>query len=254
MTKNKVCLVTGASGNLGGAVISRLLASGGWDIIATSQSGVMPVPITERNDRCFLTACDMNNHLQIREMLAKGIRFIGARPDAVVMCHGVSSRASSEILDIGEFRKVFDTNFVSCLVLAKALYPHMESCGWGRIVFSSSIHGQMTYPERLSYSVSKAALEAMARGLAVEWGGGGITINAVAPGQLTTPMKGAPIDTEFLDTVKQRTPSLKLPTPNQVAGTVQWLLSDDAGLVNGQTVRIDGGLGVSAWPERYGEE
>ena len=113
----------------------------------------------------------------------------------------------------------------------------------GRIVNISSVHEDMTFPGFTTYCCSKGGLRMMMRNLAVELGPLGITINNVAPGAIATPINKALLeDKPKLNALLANIPLGRLGTPEDVAGLVSYLVSDDAGYVSGSTFVIDGGL------------
>jgi 3-hydroxybutyrate dehydrogenase len=132
-------------------------------------------------------------------------------------------------------------NVTGPALLCERLVPTMAARAWGRVVNVASTAGLASPPGQLPYAVSKAALIALTRSLAVDVAGRGVTVNAVAPGPVLTDdfrrrkgeagiaARGRPI------------PSGRLTHPDEVAGAILWLAADDAAQITGQTVTIDGG-------------
>lgn len=252
----KVAVVTGASGNIGHAICKRLLDDE-WCVLAVTRTLETAHALNYELSKTYKkiisdTWAVMDADLSFTDDYTYLRDLRQDKPTALICAHGIASKHPSGDLPLADFRHMLEVNLTSCLALAKAYYPHMQAAGFGRIVFIGSIHGQQTYPQRAAYAASKAGLEALARVLALEWAADGVTTNVIAPGHLDVPMHGSPTDDAFLEGVRRRTPTGRLATAEQIASLTAWLLSDDAAQVNGQTLRVDGGLGVSAWPGEYG--
>ncbi len=126
--------------------------------------------------------------------------------------------------------------------------PGMEERGWGRIVGLTSLGSIRAFPEYSIVGVSKAAIEAITRYLAVELAPSGITVNAVSPGVVETDaLHHFPSRDKIVPFSKQRTPAGRLATPRDVAGLVAFLCSEDAAMITGQTIHVDGGYSITAW-------
>jgi len=249
MQKPRTALVTGATGNIGKAVAKRLLLDGYRVIVMGRSQSNITTAYGESNVQ-WGNYSNLKSKQEIDDDFGLASAIGLHQVYALVVCHGIAAKHDSSQLPENDFQENIHVNLSSALWYAQNARHRMND--EGRIVFMSSIHAQQTYPERAAYAVSKGGLEALARVLALEWGPYGITTNCIAPGQLDKGMKSSPASPEFLETVRKRTPTLKLATAGQVASLVAWLLSDDAAQVNGQTIRMDGGLGVNAWPEEFG--
>ena len=260
MPSQQSVLITGASGNIGKAVARHFIAHSADTVLLTCRYAEH---LTETISHLARWGCGMvaeqvagrTANLSFRDdgddRAIEGLRMWLAlndyRPTTLVCAHGMAARDDSAAVSALDFHDVLYLNLTACLQLAQLCYPFMASAHHGRIVFVSSIHGQQTYPQRAAYAASKGGLEALARVLALEWARDGITVNCVAPGQLDTPMHGSPMSAGALEQVRRHTPTGALTTAAQVASLVGWLCSEDAANVTGQTIRMDGGLGVSAW-------
>lgn len=136
-------------------------------------------------------------------------------------------------------------NARSMLAAAQTAVPHMQQTGWGRIITISSPGSRRVFPDYGVVGVSKAALEALTRYLAVELAPFGITANCVSPGLVETEaLEHFPMRDVMLSHAKTHTPVGRLLTPEDVAGLVMWLCSDAASMMIGQTIELDGGYGL----------
>jgi enoyl-[acyl-carrier protein] reductase III len=141
-----------------------------------------------------------------------------------------------------------DINARSILRCAQQAVPLMEPYGWGRIIGLTSFGSTRVFSEYGVIGVSKAATEAIIRYLAVELAPKGIIVNAVSPGIVDTDaLKFFPIDVEeTLEEAAVRTPARRITTPEDVARVVAFLCSDDAAMIVGQTIVVDGGWSILA--------
>ena len=141
-----------------------------------------------------------------------------------------------------------DINARSILRCARQAVPLMEQHGWGRIIGITSFGSSRVFSEYGVIGVSKAAIEALIRYLAVELAPKGIIVNAVSPGIVATDaLKFFPIDVQkTLQKAAERTPARRVTTPEDVARVVAFLCSDDAAMIVGQTIVVDGGWSILA--------
>jgi len=141
-----------------------------------------------------------------------------------------------------------DINARSILRCAQQAVPLMEAQGWGRIIGITSFGSTRVFSEYGVIGVSKAAIEALIRYLAVELAPKGVVVNAVSPGIVATDaLQYFPIDVrETLTQAAERTPARRVTTPEDVARVVAFLCSDDAAMIVGQTIVVDGGWSILA--------
>jgi 3-oxoacyl-[acyl-carrier protein] reductase len=138
---------------------------------------------------------------------------------------------------------VINTNLTAIFRLSKACLKGMSKARWGRIINISSVVGQMGNAGQTNYAAAKAGLEGFTRALAKEMGGRGITANCIAPGFIETDMTHALSETQQA-TMLANIPANRLGQPNDIAHTVVFLASDQAGYINGVTLPVNGGMYV----------
>ncbi len=138
-----------------------------------------------------------------------------------------------------------DINVRSVLAGVQTALPYMQRNGWGRIITISSIGSHRVHPGYSIIGISKAALEALTRYLAVELAPQGIVANCVSPGLVATQALDLfPQKETMVAYVEQQTPAGRLATPKDVGNIVAWLCSDDAAMIVGQTIEVDGGYSL----------
>lgn len=140
-----------------------------------------------------------------------------------------------------------DVNARSILIGAQTAAPYMQRAGWGRILSVTSIGSRRVLAEYSAVGVSKAAIEAVTRYLAVELAPYGIIANCISPGVvLTDALDFFPSKSEIIDSAQEKTPAGRLVTPEDVGELAAWLCSDAASMIVGQTIEIDGGYTLLA--------
>lgn len=219
----RTAIVTGGSGAIGSAIVAALEEDGHGVVVF---------------DRDAEPAIDLAD----ADALARAAQETGP---CSVLVHAAASFERCDLagLDLERWRHVQAVNVEAALVLAHAVAPGMADEGFGRIVFvTSNTVMRPPAPDLLPYVASKAALEGIARTLALELGPAGITVNAVAPGLTRTPAAEAGMPPELFESVRQRQAIPRTLEPRDIAGAVAFLTSDRAAAITGQTICVDGGL------------
>lgn len=214
-------LVLGASGGIGSEVLKALTAAG-HEVVG--QKFNRPIQGLRR--------VDLNHENQLHDLVAS------AELDILVHAAGVNVDGMSWKLSAVDFDEVMAVNARSAWLAAKYAIPKMRERGFGRIIFISSVLGKVGVPGTLAYTASKGALEAMARVMAAELVGKGITVNVIAPGYLNCGIGVMP--SEIKAKCEARIPMGRFGEARDVARTVLWLVESD--YVTGEVVRVDGGM------------
>ena len=240
----KTLLLTGASRGIGHATVRRFSETG-WRIITASREAVPPECKRDPNWTHHVTA-DLADAHAAAHFIDEVHAILGADAlHALVNNAGVSPKTPfRERLgclngDLAAWHDVFQLNFFTPLTLARG-FAARQRRGKGAIVNVTSIAGHAVHPFAGSaYSTSKAALSALTREMAVEFARLGVRVNAVAPGEIKTAML-SPETTVLLP----RIPLNRLGEPEDVAGTIYFLCTDDAAYVTGTEIFVNGGQHV----------
>jgi NAD(P)-dependent dehydrogenase (short-subunit alcohol dehydrogenase family) len=242
-SERKVLLLTGASRGIGHATVKRF-SDAGWRIITCSRDRVPAECRRDPNWTHHITA-DLGDPADLQHFVAEAEAHLDGPLHALVNNAGVSPKTpTKERLgclngDIDEWRAVFQLNFFVPLILARAFAASLAR-GKGAVVNVTSIAGHAVHPFAGSaYSTSKAALSALTREMAVEFAQLGVRVNAVAPGEIVTAMLSP--ETAVL---LPRIPLNRLGSPEDVAGTIFFLCSNDAAYVTGSEIFVTGGQHV----------
>ena len=240
----KTLILTGASRGIGHATVKRF-SSAGWRVITCSRQ---PFP-----EDCPWEAGE-EDHLQIDlrdpAVVARGMeelreRLAGAPIHALVNNAGISpkgeegERLNTLNTDMSTWQEVFQVNFFAPMMLARGLVEELIA-GNGTVVNVTSIAGGRVHPYAgAAYATSKAALAALTREMAADFGPIGIRVNAIAPGEISTPILSA-----GSEKLAEQIPMRRLGSPEEVASTIYFLCSPQASYVNGTEIHINGGQHV----------
>lgn len=230
-------LVFGANGAIGGAVIRHALARN-WSVVGAARTSPRLAPAVADQKRLRYVAHDpLHGDPQID--LADEAPF-----DAVVWAHGANFADSLHDFDANRHRELYDANVLSVLVSASALIKaRMLNPAGARLTIVSSIWQERARQDKLSYTVTKAAVGGIVRSAAVDLGAAGHLVNGVLPGVLETPMTMKNLTTAQIDVIRGKTTTNRLPDLDTVADMILFLSSADNRSISGQSIPVD--LGVS---------
>ncbi|MGH2573665.1 MAG: 3-oxoacyl-ACP reductase FabG [Actinomycetota bacterium] len=240
----RTALVTGASRGIGRATALALAEAGlavacnyrGDD--AGAKETVSAVEDVGGVAAAF--RADVSDERQVEEMFREIREWVG-KPLVLVNNAGVLRDGLTVKYPLSEFERVVRTNLSGAFLCAREALPAMLRARWGRIVNVSSAAGIRGNPGQAAYSASKAGVIGLTQSLAKEYGSRGITANAVCPGFVETAMTEDFIDRQRERLVEQ-IPSGRIGTPEEVAGVIKFLASEEASYVNGAVIAVDGGL------------
>ena len=225
-------LVSGGAGGIGRAIVDLLLAQRARVLVVDRPGHAVP-------DGADDLACDLADVDAIAGLGAR-LTAIDAHVDLFVHCAGITSDAVLWKLAKADWQRVLAVNLDSAFHLLQVLVPGMRSRRRGRIVLVSSINGERGKFGQSNYAASKAGLIALARTAARELGRDGIRVNALAPGLVETDLTRA-LPAEARQRAIDETALARAGTPDDVARSVLYLLSDLSSHVTGQVLRVDGG-------------
>ncbi|MDN5789320.1 MAG: beta-ketoacyl-ACP reductase [Micrococcales bacterium] len=234
-TQPRNVLVTG--GNRGiGLAIARALVDAGDTVLITHRSGEPPEGL--RGVRCEVT-----DSASVDAAFTEAEEIFGGPVQVLVANAGITRDTLILRMSDDDFDAVIDTNLTGAFRCVRRAAMGMVRQRYGRIVLISSVVGLLGSPGQTNYAASKSGLIGLARSITREVGGRGITANVVAPGYIDTEMTAVLPDEQkkaYLDTI----PARRFATPEEVAGVVRFVASDDAAYISGAVIPVDGGLGM----------
>ncbi|OSO98147.1 beta-ketoacyl-ACP reductase [Microbacterium sp. LEMMJ01] len=234
MSAERVVLVTGGNRGIGRAIAERFVREG-YRVAVTARSGEGPEgTLTVRADVTDAAALDAA-FTEVEQQLGP--------VEIVVANAGITKDTLLMRMSEEDFDSVVATNLGGTFRVVKRASKGMLRARFGRVILISSVVGLYGSAGQTNYAASKSALVGFARSLTRELGGRGITANVVAPGFIETDMT-AELPEETQKQYKASIPAGRFATPDEVAGVVTWLASDDAGYISGAVIPVDGGLGM----------
>jgi 3-oxoacyl-[acyl-carrier protein] reductase len=232
-------IVTGAAGGIGRAIVEALAAAG-CAVAACDAPGTD----LDVEGAALSLAFDVRDRALVEAGVQEAVAGLGGC-DAVVANAGVVDTIHrAERFPDEDWRKDLESNLYGAFHLIKAAFPALVDSGDGRVVVISSVAAETGIPGQVAYGASKAGLVGMARTLAAEWAPRGVRCNVVMPGMIATP-KVVAMPEELRRSLQQAIPLRRFGNPEELAGVVSFLLSPAAAYMNGATVRVDGGFGLS---------
>jgi NAD(P)-dependent dehydrogenase (short-subunit alcohol dehydrogenase family) len=237
----RVAAISGSSRGIGLAVARAFLAEGAKVAVNSRQAAVAGRVAKELGDGAVGIGADVSTEAGAKVLVGGAIEAFG-HLDVLVNNAGMSAAVSTLDLDLDFWQKVVELNMTSVFLCSREAARHMLERGGGSIINTASIISFASFPRRLAYGATKAAVVHMTRMMAAEWAPA-IRVNAVAPGYVRTEM------TEKLQAegkinfgaIERRTPLRRMARPAELAGAYVFLASDEASFVTGETIVVDGG-------------
>jgi 2-hydroxycyclohexanecarboxyl-CoA dehydrogenase len=229
----KNAVVTGGASGIGQAVAARLRKDG----LAVATIDLKPA---ESDDAAF--AADVTDRAQVDDALAAIRRQFGP-VTVLVNAAGIPHFGPFTDISFGDWQHVIDVNLNGVFHCVQAVLPDMIDAGWGRIVNISSSSTHSGVPRMSAYVAAKSAVNGLTKSLALEYGPSGITVNAVPPGFVDTPMLRNAAGKGHLSIQEtiEATPVRRIGQPEDIAAACAFLISEEAGYITGQIVGVNGG-------------
>jgi len=246
--KNRIALITGGMGGLG-ETISTKMADAGYTVAITfspsnktSEAWLSDMKAKGYAFKAY--PCDVTEFESAKSCCAKVAADLGPI-DILINNAGITKDTTFRKMDKAAWDAVIRTNLDSVFNMTKQVYDGMMDRGWGRIINVSSVNGSKGAFGQTNYAAAKAGMHGFTKSLALESAKKGVTVNTISPGYIGTKMVMA-IDKTVLDTkILPQIPIARLGKPEEVAGLIIYLCSEEAAFVTGANIAINGGQHMS---------
>ena len=238
----KRALVTGATGGIGGGIAKMLAAAGASVALSGTRQEVLDALAKELGDGTAVVPCDLTDGDAVGGLVGAAEEKLGGL-DVLVNNAGITRDNLALRLKDEDWETVLQVNLAAAFRLARAALRGMRRQRWGRIINITSIVGVTGNPGQTNYAAAKAGMIGMSKSLAQEVASRGITVNCVAPGFIESPMTDA-LSEERRGALLVQVPIGRLGRAEDVAACVNFLASDEAEYITGQTLHVNGGMAM----------
>ena len=238
----KNALITGASGGIGGEIAKALHSAGATVAISGTRLEPLQALAAELGDRVHVLTCNLSDPEAVEALPKQAIEAMGS-VDILVNNAGITRDNLFMRMSDDEWNSVIDVNLTATMRLCRGVLRGMMKSRWGRIVNISSVVGTTGNPGQGNYAASKAGMIGMSKSLAYEVASRGITVNAIAPGFITTAMTDK-LNDDQKSKILTQVPAGRMGDAAEIAAATLYLASSEAGYVTGATLHVNGGMAM----------
>lgn len=240
--EHKTAIITGAAGGIGYATAEKFLEEGAQVMICDMDAPRLQAAAETlaRKGPVLWRALDICDEAAVTEMVRSACETFGS-VDILINNAGITKDAQFYKMDLAQFQKVIDVNLMGSVTMCKVVVPYMMEQRWGRIVNSSSVAALAGNFGQTNYAASKGAILSLTRSMGKELAKYGITVNAIIPGAISTPMTDA-IPPQIKAEKAARFPTRRWGEAREVANAYAFLASEEASYINATSLTVDGGF------------
>lgn len=237
----QVALVTGAASGIGLVVAHKLLAEGAQVALLDFNEKGLEHEFASYGTGALLIGIDITDEARVQDVIQQALAHFG-KVDILVNCVGITgvTNLKSHEVSSENLHKVFEVNFMSCFYTSKAVLPSMMAQNYGRILHIASIAGKEGNAGMLAYSASKAAIIGLTKVQGKEYAEYGITVNALAPAVIQTPLVDAMPEVQ-VKYMTDKIPMKRCGTLDEAANLVAYIVSSKNSFTTGFTFDLSGG-------------
>jgi len=239
---NKIAIVTGGGGGIGGAIVQRFAREGAKVAVADidgEAAQACVATVTSSGTDAIPIVADVTKKQSVYDMIKTTLDRWG-RIDILVNVAGGADRKVVVDMTAEDWDKIIDMNLKSTFLCSQAVLPTMLKSKYGKIVNISSIYGFTGNATRSSYAAAKAGVAVFTKSLALEVVKEGVNVNAVAPGRVETPRVRSHYSDEAWAAAVAQIPMGRTGTPEEIANAVLFLATDENKYITGQTIHVNG--------------
>ncbi|MFA3917832.1 3-oxoacyl-[acyl-carrier-protein] reductase [Ruegeria hyattellae] len=238
----KNALITGASGGIGGDIARALHGAGANVGLSGTRVEPLQALADDLGERAHVLPCNLGDAEAVAALPKQAIEAMGS-VDILVNNAGITRDNLFMRMSDEDWQSVIDVNMTATMKLCRGVIRGMMKARWGRIVNISSVVGAIGNPGQANYAASKAGVVGLSKALAHEVATRGITVNAVAPGFITTAMTEKLTEDQKAGLLQQ-VPAGRMGEPEEIAAAVLYLASPEAAYVTGSTLHVNGGMAM----------
>ena len=238
--KNLNILLTGATGVIGKSILEKLISAGS-NVLATGTNDQKLKNIKDKYKNLNVLKFDISDHKNIDQFVEDCSSILSNKIDVLINNAGITQDNLSIRMKEEEWKKVIDINLTSTFLISKYVIKKMLKNKKGKIINVTSVVGHSGNIGQANYAASKAAIIAMSKSLALEYGKKNITVNSVSPGFIISDMT-AKISEEHTNIMKSRISLNKFGNPEDVANSIVFLSSELSDYITGETIHVNGGM------------
>ena len=239
----KIALVTGASGGIGAEIARAIHGQGGTVVLHGTRAEKLDALSAELGARAHVVPANLSDRAAVAGLADAAADAAGGPVSILVNNAGVTRDGLLMRMKDADWDELIEINLTASMALCRATMRGMMKVRSGRIISISSVVGATGNPGQTNYAASKAGMIGFSKSLAAEVAGRGITVNVVAPGFIETPMTDV-LDESQKSGLLTRVPAGRLGSPAEVAASVAFLASDEAGYITGATIHVNGGMAM----------
>lgn len=243
--KDKVAIITGGASGIGLAAVKKFISEGAKVVIAdyNQEAGLTAEKelLAKGGDVTFISV-NVADRASVDQMVAETLERYG-QIDILINNAGITQDAMLHKMSSEQWDRVISINLTGVFNCTQAVVSHMRERGTGRIISTSSVVGKFGNVGQTNYAATKAGVIGMTQTWAKELGRKGITVNAVAPGFIRTPMTEK-MPEKVLAMMEEKVNAGRLGEPEDIANAYLFLASDEASYINGVVLSVDGGLSL----------
>ena len=243
---NSTAIVVGGGSGIGKEIAMALCANGA-NVLITGRE-IKKLKIVKKkidlleSGNCSVFISDVTSESSIKKLISFASELFSGKLNILINSAGMNIRSPIESVSLEDFQEVMSVNLTGTFLTTKLAHPLLKAADYGRVINLASIFSTVTFPDRLSYSSSKAGVLLFSKTIALEWAQQGITVNTISPGPLLTEINKKVLENkENYEKFCERIPMRRFGQPYEIVSAALFLASPYSSYVTGSDIVVDGG-------------